>query len=54
MSIMSVMSSEGKYTSERALKLILQSSQHHQPNPAKSAGMDLNKLLVSLKSTGLV
>lgn len=51
---MSVMSSEEKYTSERALKLILQNIKYCQPNRAKPSGMDLNKLLGSLKSTRIV
>lgn len=41
-SIMSVMSSEEKHTSERRLKLIVQNIRYCQPNPAKSSGLDLN------------
>jgi len=61
MSIMSVMSSEEKHASEsphwfilQNTKFILQNVKHSQPNSAKSYEMDLNTLLGSLKSTGLV
>lgn len=51
MSIMLVTSSEEIYTTEKALKLILQNIKHCQPNPAKSSRVNLNKLYASLKSS---